>query len=69
VSVPSNIAEGDERGGNKEAIQFFYIAKGARAELLAQLEIAGESGYISQHELSEFRPALHNCREDVGRSY
>jgi four helix bundle protein len=27
VSIPSNIAEGDERGTNKEAIRFFYMAK------------------------------------------
>ncbi len=27
VSVPSNIAEGDERGTNREAVRFLYIAK------------------------------------------
>jgi len=26
VSVPSNIAEGDERGTDRESIRFFYIA-------------------------------------------
>ncbi|MGJ8652834.1 MAG: four helix bundle protein [Opitutaceae bacterium] len=40
VSVASNIAEGDERDTNKEAIRFFYIAKGSAAELYTQLEIA-----------------------------
>jgi four helix bundle protein len=33
VSIPSNIAEGDERGTDKESIRFFYIAKGSLAEL------------------------------------
>ncbi len=47
VSVPSNIAEGDERGTNKEAVRFFYIAKGSLAELQTQLVIAHEIGYIS----------------------
>jgi hypothetical protein len=28
VSIPSNIAEGDERGTNKESVRFLYIAKG-----------------------------------------
>jgi four helix bundle protein len=27
VSISSNLAEGDERGSNKEAVRFFYIAK------------------------------------------
>lgn len=27
VSIPSNIAEGDERGTNKESDRFFHIAK------------------------------------------
>ena len=37
VSVASNIAEGDERGSNKEAVRFFFIAKGSLAEVRTQL--------------------------------
>jgi four helix bundle protein len=46
VSVPSNIAEGDERDTDKESIRFFYIAKGSLAELRTQIEIAVEVGLI-----------------------
>lgn len=46
VSIPSNIAEGDERDTNKDAVRFFYIAKGSLAELRTQLEIAREIGYL-----------------------
>jgi four helix bundle protein len=46
VSVPSNIAEGDELSSDKQAVKFFYIAKGSTAELLTQAIIAFEIGYI-----------------------
>ena len=54
MSVPINIAEGDERETNKESIRFFYIAKGSLAEVVTQLEIAQEIGYITREELILF---------------
>ena len=45
---PSNIAEGDELGTDKQAIKFFYIAKGSSAELLTQAIIAFEIGYFDK---------------------
>lgn len=48
VSVPSNIAEGDERHTDKEAIRFFNIAKGSNAEVITQLNIAYRIGYINK---------------------
>jgi len=46
VSVPSNIAEGDERDTDRDGVRFFYIAKGSLAELRTQIEIAVEVGLI-----------------------
>ena len=48
VSVVSNIAEGFERGGNAELIQFLYIAKGSCGEVRAQLLISFDQQYIEQ---------------------
>ena len=48
VSIPSNMAEGDERDSDKESVRFFYIAKGSLAELRTQLQIAFEIGYIEK---------------------
>ena len=44
VSIPSNIAEGDELGTNKQSIRHFCIAKGSTAEIITQLIIASEIG-------------------------
>jgi four helix bundle protein len=46
VSIPSNIAEGDDLETDKQSIRHFYIAKGSSAELLTQLIIAKEIGYL-----------------------
>ena len=47
VSVLSNIAEGFERGSNKEFIRFLYISKGSLGEVRAQLYVAIDLGYIT----------------------
>ena len=47
VSVPSNIAEGMERGFEKEKARFLWIAKGSIGELKTQVMIASELGYIN----------------------
>jgi four helix bundle protein len=59
VSVPSNIAEGDELDSDRQSIKYFYIAKGSSAELLTQSIIAHEITYLSDqhfdHILKETR--------------
>lgn len=47
VSVMSNVAEGFERGGNQEFMQFLYIAKGSCGEVRAQLYVATDQGYLT----------------------
>ena len=50
VSIPSNIAEGDELGTDKQAIRHFFIAKGSSAEVLTQAIISHEIGYINEDD-------------------
>lgn len=54
VSVPSNIAEGSERGSTADFIRFLYIAKGSLAELETQLIISHRRKYITDLQMEKF---------------
>ena len=46
VSIMSNIAEGFERSGTAEFVQFLAVAKGSTGEVVSQIYVAGDQGYI-----------------------
>jgi len=48
VSIMSNIAEGFERGGTREFMQFLSMAKGSSGEVRSQLYVAVGQGYIDK---------------------
>jgi four helix bundle protein len=48
VSVPSNLAEGAARTGQKEFAQFLNVASGSLIELETQSLIAVDLGYLEQ---------------------
>ena len=48
LSIPSNIAEGYERGSGKEVANFLNYAKGSAGELRTQIYIGIDVGYIGR---------------------
>ena len=48
-----NIAEGYERDGNKEFVNFLYIAKGSCGEVKSQLLRASDVGFIEKKRYDE----------------
>jgi len=61
VSVGSNIAEGFARNGNKEFLNFLWIAHGSAAEVQSQLYTILDAGYITRSEFDEVYDCSEKC--------
>ena len=53
ISIMSNIAEGFERGGRGEFIQFLSIAKASAGEVQSQLYIALDQQYVTTDQFNQ----------------
>ena len=58
ISIPSNIAEGMGRASVKEQIHFIEIAYGSLYEVMCQLEVAQELGYITNTQLAKIEKSV-----------
>jgi four helix bundle protein len=74
VSVPSNIAEGCGRAGNKELAHFMSMAAGSVSEVEYQLLLARDLGFVSkerhQHldgQTTEVRRMLNSFMKKLNR--
>ena len=63
-SIMDNIAEGFERNGNKEFVQFLYIAKGSCGEVRSQIIRASDVGFLDKEMALElYNKSLTLSRE------
>ena len=63
VSAMANIAEGYERGGDKEFLQFLSNAKGSCGEVKSHLYAAFDQGYVSAPDFE----GLYAKADELGR--
>lgn len=63
VSITSNIAEGVTRYSNKDKVHFLEMSYGSLMEVMSQIEVALDEGYIKNDEFSN----LETLIADAGR--
>ena len=63
VSIMGNVAEGFDRGGDKEFIQFLSVSKGSCGEVKSHLYVALDQQYINPIQFNQ----LYNSADEVGR--
>jgi four helix bundle protein len=63
VSIMGNVAEGFDRGGDKEFTQFLSVSKGSCGEMKSHLYVALDQRYINSTQFNQ----LYNSADEVGR--
>lgn len=63
ISIPSNIAEGQQRKSTKEFINFLSFARGSKAELQTQCYICVRLNYLDKEQI---KPAM-NMMAEIGK--
>ncbi|MGZ8495262.1 MAG: four helix bundle protein [Candidatus Binatia bacterium] len=66
VSVMSNIAEGFDRNGTAEFVQFLAIAKGSAAEVASQLYVAKDQSYFNAAEFDQLIALASETGRKIG---
>lgn len=65
ISLMANIAEGFSRKGNREFVQFLFIAKASAAELQSHLYVALDQKYIDENEFKGLYEELDKVQRKI----
>jgi len=65
ISLMANIAEGFSRKGNREFVQFLFIAKASAAELQSHLYVALDQKYVGENEFKGLYEELDKVQRKI----
>ena len=65
ISIMANISEGFSRKGNKEFIQFLFIAKSSATELQSHLYIALDQNYLKKEKFDELYSEINKVQRKI----
>ena len=66
LSIVSNIAEGFGREGTREFMQALSVAKGSATEVVAQLYVALDQGYLTEQEFCALQSQVESTKGLIG---
>ena len=66
-SIMDNIAEGFERDGNKEFVNFLYIAKGSCGEVRSQVIRGSDVGFIDKETATKLYNDCINLSKSISK--
>jgi four helix bundle protein len=66
ISIMANVAEGFERSGTGEFLQFLAIAKGSTGEVRSLLYIALDQGYLEQGSFDQLSAQTSEISRMIG---
>lgn len=65
MSIPINIAEGFGRFSSKEKAHFIQIAFGSICEVMCELELAFDEGYIIQEQFANIESMILSVKKQL----
>ncbi len=66
VSIMANIAEGFERGGTREFLQFIAVAKGSAGEVKSFLYLACDLNYVTSEQFEKLTADVDEISKMLG---